>query len=157
MSDSEKLAVIMPVYNEEGAIASVLEKWVNKFDSMCIDYLINVYNDGSKDNTAEILAQSSQKFIGKVRVCNKLNSGHGPTILQGYNDATNAGYTWVFQIDSDDEMGPEKFDKLWEQREKYDFLVGVRDGRKQLFSRKVISFISRLCVRVFFWQKYLGC
>jgi glycosyltransferase involved in cell wall biosynthesis len=150
MADSEKLAVVIPVYNEEGAIAAVLEKWIDKLDRMGIFYTINVYNDGSKDHTAEILFQYAQKFSGKVNVCNKTNSGHGPTILQGYNDAADSGFTWIFQIDSDDEMEPENFDKIWDQRENYDFLVGIRDGRKQMLPRKVISFVSRSCVRIFY-------
>ncbi len=150
MSNSEKLAIVIPVYNEEGAIAAVLSKWVCKLDSMKIAYSINAYNDGSKDHTAEILEKCASEFLGKINVCNKPNSGHGPTILKGYNDAANAGYSWVFQIDSDDEMGPESFDKLWDQRKNHDFLVGIRDGRKQLLPRKVISFVSRLCVRIFY-------
>lgn len=150
MSCSEKLAIVIPVYNEEGAIAAVLQKWVSKLDDMDISYSINAYNDGSKDHTAEILAQSASEFPGKISVCNKPNSGHGPTILKGYNDTAAHGYSWVFQIDSDDEMGPESFDQLWAQRENYDFLVGIRDGRKQQLPRKIISFVSRLCVRIFY-------
>lgn len=150
MSNSEKLAIVIPVYNEEGAIATVLQKWVCKLDSMGITYSINAYNDGSKDHTAEILEKCASEFSGKINVCNKPNSGHGPTILRGYNDAVINENSWVFQIDSDDEMGPESFDKLWDQRENYDFLVGIRDGRKQQLPRKIISFVSRLCVRIFY-------
>lgn len=143
------LIIIMPVYNEESIIKSVLYSWLTKLDSMHLNYEIHVYNDGSKDRTAEIIANCSAEYPEKIIVHNKQNSGHGPTILQGYLE--NADQTkWLFQIDSDNEMKPDFFDLLWNQRMNYDFLAGKRDGRRQHFSRKIISFISRLCVRLFY-------
>ena len=147
---SEKLAIVMPVYNEEEVIGTVLEKWVTALDALNIDYTINSYNDGSKDNSLSIIQQKANKFPGKVIAHDKPNSGHGPTILQGYREAVANGYDWIFQVDSDDEMGPECFAELWNKRNEFDFLVGIRDGRKQLFPRKVISAVSRLCVRLFY-------
>jgi hypothetical protein len=47
-------------------------------------------------------------------------------------------------------MGPEKFGDLWEQRDHYDFLIGIRDGRYQQLPRKIISWMSRAVVRIFF-------
>ena len=41
-----ELGVIIPVYNESGAIASVLEKWRGVLDGLKIDYRIYAYNDG---------------------------------------------------------------------------------------------------------------
>ena len=149
MPEMRSLIVVMPVYNEEGAIGAVLDKWTAKLDAMALpSYEIHPYNDGSRDHTAEILARCAEKHP-RIVVHNKPNSGHGPTILQGYRENAPRA-EWIFQIDSDDEMGPECFDKLWEQRENYDFLVGLRDGRKQPLPRKIISAISRLSVRIFY-------
>lgn len=143
------LIVIMPVYNEEGAIGGVLDSWVAKLDSMQLDYEIHPYNDGSKDRTADILAACVAKHPGKIVAHNKPNSGHGPTILQGYRENAEKA-EWLFQIDSDDEMTPDSFDQLWNKRENCDFLTGQRDGRKQAIPRKIISAVSRLCVRIFY-------
>lgn len=144
---TRELAVVMPVYNEEGAIANVLEKWTKELDRLNIDYVINVYNDGSKDNTSIILKDFALKNE-RVIAHDKLNSGHGPTILKGYIDSTDAA--WIFQIDSDDEMGPENFERLWRQRGQYDFLIGRRKDRNNPLARRIISFISRMVVRVFY-------
>ena len=56
----DKLAVVMPVYNEEGAIGNVINKWVAELDKLDVDYNIIAYNDGSKDNTATILDEISK-------------------------------------------------------------------------------------------------
>ena len=146
---SEKLCVVMPVYNEQEAIGSVLEKWSKALDALGIDYVIRPYNDGSKDNSLAVMRDVAM-HLPRVEVRDKKNGGHGHTILTGYRDAAADGFDWVFQIDSDDEMGPEKFDELWAQRGEYDFLVGIRDGRVQQLPRKIISFVSRLCVRLFY-------
>ena len=151
MNKGKNLIVIMPVYNEEDIIASVLEKWVSKLDSMQIEggWQIQVYNDGSTDCTAEILTVCAGRHPEKIIVHNKPNSGHGPTILQGYRENASKA-EWLFQIDSDDEMGPEGFSELWHKRENYDFLAGFRDGRKQALPRKIISQFARLSVRLFY-------
>ena len=146
----EKLAIVMPVYNEEEAIGAVLDKWVMAMDRLGIEYAIHPYNDGSKDDSWQVIQAKAEEYQGKVIAHTKPNSGHGPTILRGYREAAEAGYNWVFQIDSDDEMGPEGFPELWNHRKECDFLVGIRDGRKQALPRKIISASSRLSVRLFY-------
>ena len=149
MNVTERLCVVMPVYNEEAAIGGVLRKWTHVLDELGVDYLIRPYNDGSKDGSLSALKEASLRHP-RIDVRDKPNGGHGNTILTGYRDAVADGFDWVFQIDSDDEMGPEGFGALWAKRDDYDFLVGIRDGRKQPLVRKIISFVSRLCVRVFY-------
>ncbi|MDD2235844.1 MAG: glycosyltransferase family 2 protein [Kiritimatiellae bacterium] len=142
-----ELIVVMPVYNEEGCIASVVREWTAMLDSLNMDYQLMVLNDGSKDKTGDVLsAFSSDQHI---RVINKPNSGHGPTILQGYRMACEEA-AWVFQCDSDGEMSPDAFPVLWEKREGYDALFGYRNHRIQSRGRAFISAVSRMTVRLFF-------
>ena len=147
---SDRLCVVMPVYNEQDAIGPVLEKWDTALKDLDIDYEIRPYNDGSKDDSLKVMHEVSQRLGERINVRDKKNGGHGNTILTGYREAASDGFDWVFQIDSDDEMGPEKFNELWSRRNDYDFLVGIRDGRVQALPRKIISFVSRLCVRIFY-------
>ena len=149
---SDKLCVVMPVYNEQDAIGAVLEKWAKALDALGLDYTIRPYNDGSKDDSLAVM-KSKAEGLPHVEVRDKPNGGHGNTILTGYREAAADGFNWIFQIDSDDEMGPEKFSELWNRRNDYDFLVGIRDGRVQALSRKVISYVSRCCVRIFYGRK----
>ncbi len=152
MSDFKQLldlCVVVPVYNEEEAIASVLDEWRQLLDSLSIRYRILAYNDGSKDATADILNDYAFRYPESVQACNKANEGHGPTILRGYREASQLAQ-WVFQMDSDNEMGSGLFPQMWAEREDYDFLLGMRDGRKQPMPRKIISFVSRCVVSIFY-------
>ncbi|MBQ6339103.1 MAG: glycosyltransferase family 2 protein [Kiritimatiellae bacterium] len=146
---SDKLCVVMPVYNEEDAIGPVLQKWSAVLGDIGMDYTIRPYNDGSKDNSLVVMKDAAAS-LPHVDVRDKANGGHGNTILTGYRDAAADGFDWIFQIDSDDEMGPEMFGELWSRRGDYDFLIGIRDGRVQALPRKIISFVSRLCIRLFY-------
>ena len=141
------LAVVMPIYNEEGCIVDVIQSWSSILSKLQIDFQIIAINDGSKDHTKNLLNIFSMDE--HVEVVHKKNSGHGPTILIGYKMAVECA-DWVFQCDSDDEMKADHFPKLWEKRCDYDALFGTRAGRYQNLSRKIISFCSRLTVRLLF-------
>lgn len=147
---SDRLCVVMPVYNEREAIGGVIEKWNSALARLDVDYEIRPYNDGSCDDSLSVMCEVAARLGPQVDVRNKPNSGHGSTILMGYRDAAADGFDWIFQIDSDDEMGPEKFGELWAKRDGFDFLVGTRQGRVQQLPRKMMSVVSRLCVRLFY-------
>lgn len=142
-----ELTLVMPVYNEEACIAAVVDSWHAELTRLEIDFLIIVLNDGSRDATQERLAQ----FAGnpRVQVINKENSGHGPTILQGYRLAVEQA-EWVFQVDSDDEMEAKYFENLWKVRQGNAALFGYRSGRQQNLGRRLISVVSRAAVRFLF-------
>jgi glycosyltransferase involved in cell wall biosynthesis len=141
------VAVVMPVYNEAECIADVLHDWMHELDRVGIHYRLLVLNDGSRDNTAVVLQQFESSPA--VTVINKENSGHGPTIRMGYELACREA-NWVFQVDSDNEINAEQFQKLWAAREGCAAVIGIRDGRQQPPSRKAISFCSRWVVRLFY-------
>ncbi len=142
------LALIIPIYNEEGSVAKVLRSWNAELDKLAINYEIHVYNDGSRDDTAEII-ETEIKANSAIILHNKPNSGHGPTILLGYQE-NDSRAEWLFQVDSDDEMGPEWFYKLWNIRQDHEFIVGKRYERKSSFYRRMISMMARLSVQVLF-------
>jgi len=138
-----ELKVIIPVYNEEGAISEVIEDWTQTLLSLKIKFKICVFNDGSKDNTIKILNDLAAKNKHLV-VVDKPNSGHGPTILKGYRE--NLDVTWLFQVDSDNELKASEFEKFWELRYDFDFLIGTRIHRDSPLPRIITTAISKLIV-----------
>ncbi len=141
------LAVVMPVYNEEECIVKVLKSWISALCALGMRFRIIVLNDGSSDGTQEALQVFSND--NRIEVINKTNSGHGPTILMGYKESVKLA-DWTFQCDSDDEMKPDSFRALWENRERFDALFGVRIARKQSMGRKFISICAGIIVRLIY-------
>ena len=89
----KKLALVIPVFNEEKTIKKVALSWSkvlaqNEFDIILI-------NDGSTDNTQKILLDLDNK-INNLVLINKKNEGHGLTVLKGYQYAVDKNYTYIF-------------------------------------------------------------
>lgn len=139
------LSLVMPAYNEEGAIREVVTAWDRQLASLQVDYELRVYDDGSRDTTGDILETLARELPHVVAI-RQANRGHGPTILRGYREARGH---WVLQVDSDDEMDPSVFPDMWERRDA-DLVIGYRVGRKSPFARKVITTVSYWTVRLLF-------
>lgn len=146
MSAPPGLSLVMPAYNEEGAIAGVVEEWVAELERLGLDYEVRVYDDGSRDRTPELLDELARRHP-RLTLVRQANRGHGPTLLRAYGEATGE---WVFQVDSDGEMSPAGFAPLWQRRENYDLLVGSRQGREAPPLRRLVTAVSRLTVRLCF-------
>lgn len=144
---SYQLVLVMPVYNEEDCIDFVIKSWYEALAEVVLDFKMMIINDGSRDNTKTIL----EKYCTnpRIEVTSKTNSGHGPTILEGYWKALDLA-PWIFQVDSDDEVRPCYFGDLWKQRKEYDALFGIRKNRTQTISHKIVTSLSRLIVYTMF-------
>ena len=51
----KKLSIVLPIYNEEKSIKKTILEWKNELDLLKINYEIILAEDGSYDNTKNIL------------------------------------------------------------------------------------------------------
>lgn len=144
------LVVVMPVYNEGGGIAEVVQSWLATLSALQVDGVLRVYDDGSTDDTSRRL----EAFAAdpRVRVIKQANRGHGPTILRGYREGV-AEAEWVFQCDSDGEIDAGCFAGLWDRREGIDLGTVIRTGRRQDPGRRLISAVSRVLIGLLFGRR----
>ena len=134
-----ELSVVIPVYNESLHIIQVLEEWKIIFNKLKIDYLFILINDGSKDDSLKIIQNQNFKSV----VINKRNSGHGRSVRLGYDfSLTHTTSNYILQIDSDGQCRPNHFDKFWNEKNNYDFILGKRVNRGDGIVRKLTSKIS---------------
>ena len=146
---TKELIVVLPVYNEAEIIQTVIKDWATTLRALNIDFELRAYNDGSKDATLVKLQEIATSYQ-ELTIIDKPNSGHGPTILKGYQDADA---TYIFQVDSDNEMKAEYFEALWKERANYDFIIGRREfSFKVPFPRRVVSFMAKKAVHFFYGQ-----
>jgi dolichol-phosphate mannosyltransferase len=141
-----ELSVVIPAYNEEGAIRSVVASWDDQLRGLGVEYEIRVYDDGSRDRTGALLEALAAERP-RVVALRQANRGHGPTILRGYREARGA---WVFQVDGDDEMPAGAFPDLWQRRDEADVVLGYRVERVSPPARRLITAVSRWTVRLLF-------
>jgi dolichol-phosphate mannosyltransferase len=138
------IAVVMPVYNEAANISAVLHEWFSCLQIVSPNFVLFAVNDGSKDETAKILATLRAELGPRLRVVNKTNSGHGLTCREGYELALAENVEWIFQIDSDGQCDPVFFNTLYRNRAGYDCVFGYRRTRDDGFGRVIVSFCCRL-------------
>ena len=93
-----KIFIIVPVFNEERTIAPVLNGLISEY----LDAKIIVVDDGSFDNTANIIANISHQNLIKLR--NEKNSGKGSAMITGLNYIENYENGIVVFSDSDLEI-----------------------------------------------------
>ncbi|MBS1598520.1 MAG: glycosyltransferase family 2 protein [Bacteroidetes bacterium] len=152
MNDDIQLAVVVPVYNEEKNLESLINDWHQIFAGNQISYEFIIINDGSKDNSLSILNSVKESNIKiPLTIYSQPNQGHGAAILNGYQKSLRA--EWVFQIDADHQLSTDTFVSLWNQRPDYDFLLGERKQKNASISRKFISAASKAIVRLVYGGK----
>lgn len=85
----QKAIVVLPCYNEEKDIASLVEKWMNIYvDFQNKGYELAVYciNDCSKDNTKAVIEGLCEKYPNKLFLINhEVNKGLGGVLDTGFN------------------------------------------------------------------------
>lgn len=145
----EKLYIVIPAYNEAENIKQVINDWypiVEKYSGNGESRLV-IINDGSKDNTFEIMEEYA-KTRPLLMPITKPNGGHGSTVLYGYRYAINNDADFIFQTDSDGQTNPDEFKQFWDLRNKYDAIIGNRvvrgDGKSRKFVENTVCFLLRM-------------
>jgi dolichol-phosphate mannosyltransferase len=146
---SPELFVIVPCFEEEQCLESVLQEWIDELDRTGVDYKVLLLDDGSTDGTAALIRRWVQNRLdGRITAIRHANMGHGQTCLAGYRQACLSGAAWVFQIDSDGQCDPAYFREVWERREGHDVVYGHRLERLDGWQRVLASRLVRAVVRM---------
>ncbi|HVS95445.1 MAG TPA: glycosyltransferase family 2 protein [Puia sp.] len=141
------LAVVIPVYNEAQRLRDLLADWQPVFRATGVPYRLIFIDDGSKDASLAMLRDLATND-DTLDVHTQPNAGHGPAILKGYALASEA--EWIFQIDSDHQLGTAAFKELWARRAGYDLLMGQRRGPNASAGRQWVTAVSRTVIRTLY-------
>ena len=121
-------SVVVPCFNEEEVIGETYRRLTAVMQSMGEAYEIVFVNDGSRDNTARIIADFCREDKNLRLIDFSRNFGHMPAISAGMDYARGEA---VFVIDADLQDPPEVFPEMvakW--REGYHVVYGQREKRE---------------------------
>lgn len=147
----ESIYFVMPAYNEAENIEEVVKMWYPVVEKCGKSSRLVIANDGSKDNTFEIMTRLKEKYPLFIPI-DKENCGHGATVLYLYRYAIKNGADYIFQTDSDGQTNPDEFWQFYDNRNKYDFQIGYRKGRQDGGSRIFVTKTLRLVVWMMFHE-----
>jgi glycosyltransferase involved in cell wall biosynthesis len=120
----ETLSVVIPAYNEQDGIASIVERVLGIRTALAAsgaELELIVVDDGSRDRTAEIVAM----YPGVCLVQHHINYGYGAALKTGFAQARG---TWLGFLDADGTYPPEYFPMLVEaaRHQRADLVIGSR-------------------------------
>jgi glycosyltransferase involved in cell wall biosynthesis len=135
-----KKLIIVPAYNEEKQIASVIEGIREYSDADVV-----VIDDGSEDLTAE-LAGKAGAFVIKL----PFNMGYGVAVQTGYKYACKNNYDYLVQLDGDAQHHPVHIPDLFAMVEnhKYDMVIGSRFLKNNQYE---IGLLKSAAITLFRW------
>lgn len=117
-----QLSIIVPIYNVEEYLRECLES-IYKVKNIAKEIIL--VNDGSIDNSFEIIKEYKDKYSSITTVIDKKNGG--------LSDARNSGMKiakgkYIFFIDSDDLISPLVFEEIFKEGYKQDVDIIKANG-----------------------------
>jgi len=145
----QSLSVFFPAYNDAPSIPKLLAETFEVLEGRIPDYEVIVVNDGSADNTGEILEQLRQKHVSRLRiVTHAVNRGYGGALRSGFGAATK---DFVFYTDGDGQYDVREMPLLLElMGPKTGLVNGYKLERQDPWHRIWIGSTYNFCARLLF-------
>ena len=118
-----EVSILIPIYNEERSISGTINTIVELMNKTNIEFEIIAINDGSKDNSLEVL-----QLIPNISIIShKVNKGYGASLKTGLR---HAAFDNICITDADgtypNDRIPDMFELMYD--DKLDMIVGSRNG-----------------------------
>ncbi len=117
------ISIIIPVYNEELVISGAIEKIGGYFSALDARFELVVVDDGSTDDTVEIVKKKANQFPAVRLIENKINYGKGFSVRRGVLESRG---DWMLFLDADLSTQPEEFEKFRPFMNDCDIIIGSR-------------------------------
>lgn len=151
-SNSLKVCVVIPAYNEGKVIADVVKNIHKELRNKNYAFEIVVVDDGSRDDTAFLAKKSGAKVISHI-----LNSGAGGATATGLSYADQSGFVMAATMDADGQHLPADVARGFEElrNRSVDLLIGSRlidskgMSRVKILGNKGLSVVTGLIFGVY--------
>lgn len=140
-----KISIIVPVFNEQATIQQLV---TNIIDAMCgYTFELLIIDDASTDTIRETIQQIENKNVTLVSF--QKNYGQSAAIMAGIE---NSSGEVIILIDGDLQNDPYDIPKLFQKlsENKVDLVQGVRQSRKDNWSKVIPSRVANLAIRLLF-------
>jgi undecaprenyl-phosphate 4-deoxy-4-formamido-L-arabinose transferase len=146
-SPAPEITVLVPVYNEEGALPALFERLSRVLGGLGRPYEIVFVDDGSADASPELLRGFAARDRHVRIVEFNRNYGQHAAVFAGFEEARG---DVVVTLDADLQNPPEEIPKLLAKIEEgYDMVGGWREHRQDTPFRRFASFVvNRITARL---------
>lgn len=131
------ISVVIPIYRNEPFINDLYSRLTANLSAITADFEIIFVDDGSPDNSWDIITGLAEKSPRVKGIRFSRNFGQHIAITAGVEYATG---DWIVVMDGDLQDRPEEITDLYNKAlEGYDVVFARRHMRKDTFSRKICS------------------
>lgn len=146
-----ELSIVLPAYNEEANIERVVREVVAYVDGLGIDYEVVPVNDGSRDQTGEILKRLQVELPQVHPQFHPQNKGYGAALRTGFDAAVKR---YVFYMDGDGQFDIKELGQLLALANEDCIVTGYRIERRDPFMRRLNAklfggFLVRILLNVY--------
>lgn len=145
--DKDATFVVLPAYNEATRIQPVIEAIAEK------GYNMVIVNDGSTDNTLEVILESKKKYPSRIHVYSLIiNRGVGIATQTGFEAVLKFNPKYIVSMDSDGQHSADDLDAVIEPlvNGRAEAVIGVRPLEDMPKSRNIANAIMNLLTRIFY-------
>jgi len=146
MSKNIEVSIVTPMHNEKECINEFYNRVTKALKFLKTTYEIVLVNDGSTDNTGDIIRSICSKDENVIGVFLSRNRGQCTAIYAGIQHSHGK---YIVIMDGDLQHLPEEIpDLIYEIRKGYDFVSGSRRKRSEsLLLRRIPSKIANFILR----------
>ena len=140
----KKYCIIIPAFNSQKTLPVLLDR----IQKLPYSLKIIVVNDGSNDNTSEILTSYNKVDV----ITHEKNIGKGAALKSGISRAKGLGFLYAITLDADLQHSPERISDFIKAHKETDktLILGVRQfsNKKMPFHRILSNTITSLIVSI---------
>jgi dolichol-phosphate mannosyltransferase len=152
-----RLAVVIPVFNEGESLRNTLPQLVREIYEIDKDITVFYVNDGSTDNTFEVLLgiSNAENFSNLQILALEENKGYGGALRYGAKIAQDRGFQAVVFMDSDLTNPTSEILGLVSKLETHDLVKASRyvkgaDASEVPWRRRCFSIVGNFLLRLLF-------
>lgn len=149
MSDGAKsVSIFYPCYEDWGTMGSMVLLSAQTAERLGLDYDITLVDDGSGEQTQDVLREIEARFPQVRVVHHAKNRGYGGALRSGFAAATRE---WIFYTDGDAQYDVRELDRLVERAgPDVDVVQGYKITRHDPLHRIIIGRIYHWLVKLAF-------
>ncbi len=143
------LSIFFPCYNDGKSIGKLVENAIETASLLTHDFEVIVVDDGSKDNSPEILKKLALKYPHFKPVFHTHNQGYGGALRTGFKTATK---DLIFYTDGDGQYDVKELPILFTlMTDDVNFVNGIKMARQDATYRILIGNLYSFVTRWMFW------
>lgn len=103
MKKLPSLSAFYPSLNDSKILPYLIYRTYQVLPKITKDFEVIVINDGSTDDTYEVLEHLKKMYKNFIPIHHKKNKGYGGALISGFNRSSKE---WVFYTDGDGQYDP---------------------------------------------------